>query len=133
MRDTEKEILTPHAVDSVFEKCVAVGTEPSNTPIIVAAGIMGDAPFVTSKIDEHHGEIAALLEELPDTFKASGGGGMSFLNACEDRHGRLWTGVHGTMERLFMLGMAAGLVVCLMPRDMWSMLPGGMPYYMVKR
>jgi hypothetical protein len=36
------------------------------------------------------------------------------------------------MEGLFCLGMAIGKVECLMPRKMWTILPGGMPYYLVK-
>jgi hypothetical protein len=31
-----------------------------------------------------------------------------------------------------MLGMAVKKTVCLMPREMWKIFPGGMPYYMVK-
>ena len=61
----------------------------------------------------------------------SEGQGSSFLNACYDRDGDLWTGDHATMEQLFVLGIAAGMVNCLMPRDMWPVLPGGMPYYSV--
>ena len=73
-----------------------------------------------------------MLSELPDEFRVSGGGGWSFLQACNDRHGTQWTGFHQAMEELFMLGMAAGLVTELLPRDLWDALPGGMPYYAVK-
>lgn len=61
----------------------------------------------------------------------SSGGGWTFLNACHDRHGNLWTGFHRRMEELFMLGLAIGKVHCLFPRDLWDALPGGMPFYMV--
>jgi hypothetical protein len=76
-------------------------------------------------------EIRAMLAELPDQYRKSGGGGWSFLNACDDRHGTQWTGFHRTMEHLFMLGLAIGAVTLLMPRELWDALPGGMPYYMV--
>jgi len=56
---------------------------------------------------------------------------MSFLNACQDRNGNQWTDLHQRMEQLFVLGQAAGFVSCLLPRDMWAALPGGMPYYVV--
>jgi len=68
---------------------------------------------------------------LPEQFKGSAGGGWSFLNACDDKHGNQWTDLHLRMEQLFQLGIGIGKVKCLMPRAMWSALPGGMPYYAV--
>jgi hypothetical protein len=52
--------------------------------------------------------------------------------ACEDREGNLWTGEHLTMEKLLVMGMALGMVKLLVPRNLWSTLPGGMPYYLVE-
>ncbi len=71
------------------------------------------------------------LLALPDSFQASGGGGMSFLNACMDRNGVQW-GEHRDIEQLFCLGTALKLCSLCLPRDMWDALPGGMPYYVVK-
>ena len=45
--------------------------------------------------------------------------------------GTQWTDLHRTMEQLFLLGLASGLVTELMPRELWGSLPGGMPYYAV--
>ena len=55
---------------------------------------------------------------------------MSFLNACMTQSGEHW-GEHPSMDTLFVLGMAVGYVTCLLPRDSWKNLPGGMPYYQV--
>ena len=89
--------------------------------------------FHSVRIAEHSNRIAALLAELPNEFQPGprGGGGWTFLNACNDRHGNLWTGDHATMEALFCLGIAAGRARWLMERDMWDVLPGGMPYVAV--
>ena len=35
------------------------------------------------------------------------------------------------MEELFCLGIAIGRVECLIPREMWKILPGGVPYYVI--
>jgi len=35
------------------------------------------------------------------------------------------------MEKLFLLGLAIEKVKCLMPREVWPALPGGMPYYVI--
>lgn len=48
-----------------------------------------------------------MLYELPDTFKATGGGGMSVPErACYDRNGNQWTGMHATMEQFDSAGAA---------------------------
>ena len=49
----------------------------------------------------------------------------------DNNEGAQWTGDHTTMDNLFKLGMAIGKVVCPFPRNMWSALAGGMPYYEV--
>ena len=55
------------------------------------------------------------------------------MNACMDKSGRQWTGMHLTMEYLFLLGIAIGEVEYLLPREMWEAFPGGMPYLVVKQ
>jgi hypothetical protein len=123
------DVLTAEAVHEVFRACL---TPEADTPGgVMVEGIVTSAVFDPAKVAAHGEEIRALLAELPDQFRADIGGGWSFLNACDDRHGNQWTGFHRSMEELFMVGMAAGLVRCLMPRDGWKALPGGMPYYVV--
>ena len=101
------------------------------TPHYVAEGITLSVGFHPERLDSHEKEIVALLDELPDVFKTSTGGGMSFLQACNDKHGNQWTGLHQRMEQLFLLGIGIGKVKLCLPRDMWAMLPGGMPYYTI--
>ena len=122
------ERLTATRVEAVFADCLAQSAEGST----IIHGIVRTVAFDPAKIQAHAGDIAALLAELPDQFRKSGGGGWSFLNACEDRRGALWTGLHQRMDELFMLALAAGQVTELLPREMWDALPGWMPYYMVE-
>jgi hypothetical protein len=123
--------LESKRVAQVFINCLFnEGEDTSNH--VPADGIMSKVGFHPGRLEQHKAEIQAMLAELPDEFMASKGGGMSFLNACMDRHGNQWTGYHGTMEQLFQLGLATKAVVCLMPRELWEALPGGMPYYQVK-
>lgn len=117
--------LRPVVVDATFERCY----RPDGA--VEVDGIMMSARFDKATLADNAELIAALLLELPDEFMASKGGGWSFLNACNDRHGELWTGMHSTMDKLFMLGMGIGMVTCQLPREMWSVLPGEMPYYVV--
>lgn len=96
--------------------------------MVEADAIVRRMGFDKVRVEQHRSQVAELLMELPEEFMISKGGGMSFLNACMDRHGNHW-GEHINMGVLFALGQAAGLAKCLMPREMWSVLPGGMPYY----
>jgi len=70
-------------------------------------------------------------EALPDEFHTGKGGGWSFLDACNDRNGAQWTSLHRTMDQLVCLGHAIGAVSFCLPREMWKILPGGMPYFVV--
>lgn len=95
---------------------------------LIIEGIIRKFAFSPEKIALHKEEIRSLLDDMPAEFHIATGGGWSFLNLCNDRHGEQWTGMHRTMEELVALGEAAGMAKFLMPRDMWSMFPGGMPY-----
>jgi hypothetical protein len=118
--------LTPQAVEDLTAKCLHTDDESLDGAIRVE-GIAHTYAFHPGRIAENTSVIAELLAELPDEFQASKGGGWSFLNACNDRHGEQWTGLHLHMERLFCLGIAADKARWLMPREMWEHLPGGIP------
>lgn len=128
----DTEVLTPQHVETVFMDCLFNDDEDSNEHI-VAEGIVSTVGFHPGRIEEHRREIHDMLAELPDEFKTSGGGGYSFLNVCMDKHGNQWTGLDLIMEQLVQLGIAIGEVEYCLPRDMWSVLPNGMPYFMVKQ
>lgn len=130
MPDTK--ILSAERVEAVFVDCLYKDGEDTSDHI-PAEGIVSTAGFKPSKIEQYRDEIHNMLGELPDNFRSSGGGGWSFLNACMDKHGYQWTGLHRTMEHLVQLGIATGEVEYLLPREMWSALPGGMPYFAVKQ
>lgn len=113
--------LSAENVERLFRQCLSTTGD-------VTEGVVGRACLDTSG---HEAEIESMLAELPPEFSSTGGGGWSFLNACMDRNGNQWTGLHRTMDRLFMLGIAAGKARWLMPRELWPALPGGMPYVSV--
>ena len=123
-------VLDPERVTPIFTDCLfRDGEDTSNH--IKAEGIGRNVGFPPERLQNHKAEIEAMLDELPDEFKKSGGGGWSFLNACNDKHGNQWTGLHQRMEQLFQLGIGIGKAQYQMPREIWSVLPGGMPYLVV--
>lgn len=121
--------LTPQAVEELFAACHHPYSAEGTTEVDTVAG---KTWLRDAAVEPRKGDISALLAELPEQFMQTAGGGWSFVNACSDRHGELWTGMQLTMVKLLALGEAAGLVECLAPRDMWSSFPAGMPYYRVR-
>ena len=92
---------------------------------------MATVGFNRERLESHREEIMVMLAELPDEFRESRGG-WSFLNACMDRHGNEWTGMQRTVDHLFTLGIALDMAAYVFPRGLWEVLPGGMPYLVVK-
>ncbi|MGD9157183.1 MAG: hypothetical protein PVG39_02130 [Desulfobacteraceae bacterium] len=124
--------LTSENVESVFMDCLFRDGEDTSDPAI-AKGIFNNIGFHKGRIKSHTDNISSMLSQLPEEFQEDIGGGMSFLNACNNSNGEQWTGLHRIMEQLFCLGMACGKAKSVMPREMWSVLPGGMPYYAVSK
>lgn len=114
------------------QKLILDSLEPRADPekTIIAEGVVHTFGFNADKLATHKQEIIDLLNELPDNFKEEVGGGWSFIQACVDKDGNHW-GEHHSMEELFCLGIAIGRVKCLMPKAMWRILPGGVPYYVI--
>lgn len=121
--------LTSEAVLKLLGECNA--SSGAIGRVTTVDGIVRKYDFDLDRVHERADEIGELLGELPSEFQRTGGGGWSFLNACQDRHGKQWTDLHMPMETLFCLGIAAGNARWLVARDMWDVLPGGMPYVQV--
>lgn len=110
------------------EEVEAANGEPKN--IVEAEGLFGKLGLNSDRVGKYKEEIKGMLSELPDSFMAGKGGGMSFLNMCLDKNGTQW-GEQQNVDELFILGNACGFAKYTMPKDMWSVLPGGMPYVVI--
>lgn len=130
--------LTAANVTTIIEDCLfkdeeLVNGQPPKDAVLVE-GIVKNFGFHPGRLAEHKDEILELLHQLPNEFQdmgTGGGGGWSFLNACNTKDGVQW-GEHNNMEELLCLGIATEQAEILMPREMWSAFPGGMPYFEVK-
>lgn len=119
--------LTAENVEKVFRECFS-----ENKENIVKCDVVAHSfSFCKDKLQENKQNIVDMLSCLPKEFMQNTGGGYSFLMACNDKDGHQWTGLHLTMEKLFALGIGIEKVKCLLPRELWQMMPGGMPYFMV--
>ena len=116
--------LTAENVDKVFKECnVDKG--------IKVSVLKRDLFFDEIKLSEQQENIKDMANQLPSSFLTSGGGGMSFLNACIDKDNCQW-GEQINVARLLGLGLAIKYIDYCFPEEMWNILPGGMPYFTVK-
>lgn len=124
--------LTAQNVKDTFMACLFIDEQEaqSNQQIIVE-GIKNKIGFHAGRVELNKDKISEMLHQLHPNFMRSGGGGYTFLNMCEDANGNQWCDMHQTMEQLMTLGMAIGECSYLMPREMWGMFPGGMPYIVI--
>ena len=130
METTDNEFrLDPEQVRDTYAECEVTG---EGDDVIEVDAIVWTARLSKTMLEQKRELITQMLMELPEGFRKSGGGGWSFLQACDDRHGNQWTGLHQTMSMLFALGQGIGMVTSQLPRDMWNYLPGSMPYYVIE-
>ena len=114
--------LTAENVDKMFEEAEKEDGD------LVGDGLGSKMCFDSTKINKD--DLYSMLDELPDSFKEGGGGGMSFLNGCMTKDDHQW-GEQVHVARLISMGIACGFVKYCMPKEMWSILPGGVPYFKV--
>lgn len=119
--------LTSAKVHELFVDCLFQEGEDHSHHIPVE-GLVQNFGLHPQRLESHREEVKQLLAELPEQFKE----GWSFLNACDDRHGHQWTGEHQIMQELFVMAIGLKLAQYCAPREMWAVLPGGMPYIQVR-
>lgn len=120
--------LTAENVERIHNLCVG---EPNKKDTFFVDGVKNIYWYNKGKIARYTKEVEDMLMQLPKTFRKSEGGGWSFLNMCMREDDVQWTGLHSTVEKLLCLGIACGKVKFLLPKNMWSILPGGMPYIVI--
>lgn len=128
-QDSSKEpILTSDKVHSVYRSCLFDNDELCDgepaVDFVVGEGVRHIGVFHAGRLAAKREEITAMIDELPEIDQ-----GPSFLNLCFDKHGRQWTGEHGTMDLLMQLGMATEVITYPMPRELWPLI-GGVPLVM---
>lgn len=132
--NAESLILSHKNVGDTFAYCLwkdgEIEEKTASQPII-GNGVRTNVNFHPKRLKESTYKIESMLNGLPDGFKKSVGGGISFLNMCMDKNNVHWTGLHQKMDELVMLGNAIGKVEFLFPKHQWSSLPGGMPYIVI--
>lgn len=128
----EQMELTAENVYKVFKNCLyqkkEIQDEKFADECIHVSGIVNDFIFHPERLMAEKDHIEQMLSDLPDEFKH----GWTFLNLCQTKSGKQWTDLHQTMEILMALGIAIGKIAYCCPREYWEVLPGGVPYIVLK-
>lgn len=112
---------------NAFENCFFKEGEDT-TNYVKVEGIMCVFGFHPQRLEEKRELVKALLAELPAEFKE----GYSFLNLCVTKDGNQWTGMQSVCEQLVVMAIGLGLMEYCLPKEMWPLLPGGVPYLIIK-
>lgn len=122
-------------LNAVFSDCLFTADEVKAKQLqpgdyVAVQGVVNNVGFHPERLESHREDIASMLLQLPDAFLSTGGGGMSMLQMPFTKDGTQY-GEQSDAEKLYMLGKGLELADFLMPREMWSMMPGGLPYIVV--
>lgn len=112
---------------NVFMDCLFKEGEDTTNHVKVE-GITSMFGLHPQRLEEKRELVTALLAELPEEFKE----GYTLLNFCTTKDGEQWTGEHRVCEQLIVMAIGLNLMEYCMPREMWAVLPGGVPYIMIK-
>ena len=120
--------LTAENVSRIFKDCLS--SEKKGKDVVLVPSVVENVEFAfdTNKLTLYKSEILSMIGELSEHFHERSGGGWSFLQLCMKRNGTQWTGLHAVMDQLLCLGIGIKTMKYLLPRQMWHVLPGGMPY-----
>jgi hypothetical protein len=132
-------MITVEAINKIMddvmlteEEAIEVRADLNSIPAnpdkyVVAEGIVHKFVFMKDRLEAHRSEVVDIINQLPNEFRKSGGGGWSFLNLCTDKDGNQWGEQHDA-EALYVIANGLGLAKTQMPKTMWGMFPGGVPY-----
>ncbi len=130
--------LTDQNVNDIMRDCLFSNEEVDGKTeeelkqnAVPVDGLVVKVGFHKGRLEEHATEIEEMLAQLPSAFKEGEGDGWSFWKAALREDGMQWTKSDQRIDELFMLGMGIGKAEYRAPREFWSALPGGMPYYVV--
>jgi hypothetical protein len=131
-----KTILTEIAVHTIFMSCLFKNVEldlalqPITKNFIEVEGVVIKTKFCSERIEKFRDQIITFLKELHPMFFSKTG--WSFLNMAYDKNTMPWTDYHRSCDELVCLGIAIGKVKFEVPRQFWSVFPGGVPNIIIE-
>ena len=137
------ELTSQNVHDAIFEslfkdddprvqevRACLLAKKPLPDCAVIAEGVMKKVAFDKERLESKRQYVREMLGQLPKEFFKETGGGYTFLNGCMRSDGTQW-GEQISVDSLLCLGIALDYVTILMPRDMWYLFPGSVPYFVV--
>jgi hypothetical protein len=122
-------MINSDEVHKTFMDCLFKDGEPTDKHVAVD-GLTIKVGLHPERLESKREFVQNCIIELPEDFTT--GGGQSFLNLCQDKHGEQWTSFHRVMEEFVIMSIGLKLADYCLPKDMWGSLPGGVPYVSFK-
>lgn len=113
-------------LDCLFKDDEIQGGQPPKDAVLID-GLTRKFGLHPGRLTSHTAELKEIIAQMPKEFFKGTGDGMSFLNLCMTKDGEQWA-EHPTMEELVVMALGLKLASYVMPRSMWAILPGGVPY-----
>jgi hypothetical protein len=118
--------LTSQNVKDLFQKVLFNDGEDTTNHVPVQ-GITVNVGLHPGRLEEIKPQVKELLEQLPQEFHKGHGGGTTFMSMPALADGSMW-GEQRDAQELLLMGLATGYLTYCLPREMWMVLPGGVPY-----
>lgn len=100
----------------------------SRTNAVMVDGISSTFGFHPGRLEESRSEISEIVRTtISNDFFEGHGGSTSFLSLPISNNGNIW-GQQKDAEALLVMSIAIGIARILVPRDIWHVFPGEMPY-----
>jgi hypothetical protein len=126
--------LTSENLEKVFMDCLyreeEINYEKSPENAVLVEGIVLKVGFHPERLEANRETVRDFLTQIPEAFHKDTGGGWSFLQLPFTKEGGQW-GEQRNAEQLMVLAVGLKLMEYCLPRDIWSALPGGVPYLVV--
>ncbi|MBP1308990.1 hypothetical protein JOD82_002010 [Paenibacillus sp. 1182] len=127
-------LINAHRVNEILLDCLYKNDEIKDgkpvIPCVGVEGVMNWLGFHPNRLASYKEEVTTMISNLPSEIQTLNG--VSFLNVCQDTNGEQWTGHHKTCDELIMLGIGLKLLEYVLPKEMWSLCPGGLPMIRIK-
>ena len=103
-------------VNLAFRKCL-FSEEEDKTNYVRVEGLTNIFCLHPDRLEEQRELVKACLDELPPIFK----------------EGDMWTGMQRTCQELVVMAIGLDLMSYCLPREVWPVLPGGVPYVIINQ
>ena len=129
LQEENKKLNSERVVDT-FRACLFTEEEiQDNKPTeeyTSVTGVQATVTFNTERLNQHKKDINEMVDLIANIEQ-----GSHFFDLCVTKSGRIWTGEHGIVDQLMILGLATEVleVPFHVPRELWgSVFPEGLPY-----